>query len=122
MKTALFILLAAAARAGALEGTVWYDAKGKVAWVDGPAAEKKERAPFMPQWVAREERRDRALRGDYRPRGRGADAWPVWGYGYGYYGHVGTYRRGGGHFSCRSYPSSLFHVTRPASGVRVIIR
>lgn len=113
MKKALFILLVASAHAAEVDGTVWYDSKGKVAWVDGPAAEKKDPAPFVPQWVAREERRDRALRGDYRPRGRGADVWPAWGYGYGY---------SSGYRSCRSYPSSSFHVTRPSCGLRVIIR
>ena len=127
MKATLFLLLAVASHGGAIEGTVWYDAKGKVAWVDGPAAEKKAPAPFIPQWVDREERRDRALRGDYRPRGRGADAWPVWDYGYGYgYGYSGGYRirgsYGGSYRSCRSYPSSSFHYTRPSGGVRVIIR
>jgi hypothetical protein len=127
MKTALFILLLVSAQAGDVDGTVWYDAKGKVAWVDGPAAEKKAPAPFVPQWVAREERRDRALRGDYRPRGRGADTWPVWDLGYGYgYGYSGGYRYrggyGGSYRACRSYPSSSFHVTRPSGGVRLIIR
>lgn len=125
MKTALFMLLLVSAHAGEVEGTVWYDSKGKVAWVDGPAAEKKAAAPFIPQWVAREERRDRALRGDYRPRGRGADVWPVWNSGYGY-GYSGGYRYrgsyGGSYRSCRSYPSSSFHYTRPSGGVRVIIR
>lgn len=123
MKTALFMLLLVSAHAGEVEGTVWYDSKGKVAWVDGLAAEKKAPAPFIPQWVAREERRDRALRGDYRPRGRGADSWPVWDSGYGYSGgylYRGSY--GGSYHACRSYPSSSFHVTRPSGGVRVIIR
>jgi hypothetical protein len=117
MKAALFMLLIVSAHAGEVDGTVWYDSKGKVAWVDGPAAEKKSPAPFIPQWVAREERRDRALRGDYRPRGRGADVWPTWGYGYssGYISH-------GGYRSCRSYPSSSFRVTQPYCGLRVIIR
>lgn len=123
MKTALFMFLLVSAHAGEVEGTVWYDSKGEVAWVDGPAAEKKAPAPFIPQWVAREERRDRALRGDYRPRGRGADAWPVWDSGYGYsggYRYRGGY--GGSYRACRSYPSSSFHVTRPSGGVRLIIR
>lgn len=114
------MLLLVSAHAGEVEGTVWYDSKGEVAWVDGPAAEKKAPAPFIPQWVAREERRDRALRGDYRPRGRDADAWPVWDSGYGYTGaylYRGGY--GGSYRACRSYPS---HVTRPSGGVRVIIR
>jgi hypothetical protein len=118
MKPILFLLLAAAARAGEVEGTVWYDAKGKVAWVDGPAAEKKAPAPFVPQWVAREERRDRALRGDYRPRGRVSYDWPAWGY---WSGLRPVYRTGAS-FHCRIYPSSSFHITRPSGGVRVIIR
>ena len=37
MKATLFMLLIVPAHAGEVEGTVWYDAKGKVAWVDGPA-------------------------------------------------------------------------------------
>ena len=118
MKTALVILLAAAARAGAVEGTVWYDAKGKVAWVDGPAAEKKAPAPFIPQWVAREERRDRALRGDYRPRGNVSYDWPAWSY----WGAVRPGYRTGVAVGCRSYRSSSFHYVRPSGGVRVIIR
>jgi hypothetical protein len=118
MKAALFVLLLASIRVGAVEGTVWYNAKGKVAWVDGPAAEKKAPASFIPQWVAREERRDRALRGDYRPLGRGADAWPVWGYGCSY-GYSRSYRFSG---ACRSYPSSRFSIARPSGGLRVIIR
>jgi hypothetical protein len=118
MKMTPFILLAAASQAGAIEGTVWYDAKGKVAWVDGPAAEKKSPAPFIPQWVAREERRDKALRGDYRPRGNASYDWPAWGY---WSGVRPVYR--GSHFRhCRSYPSSSYHSTRPSGGVRVIIR
>ena len=118
MKPILFLLLAAAARASEVEGTVWYDAKGKVAWVDGPAAEKKAPAPFVPQWVAREERRDRALRGDYRPRGNASYDWPAWGY---WSGLRPVYRNGAS-FRCRSYPSPSFHITRPSGGVRVIIR
>lgn len=118
MKIPAMLLLLVSAQAGALEGTVWYDAKGKVAWVDGPAAEKKAPAPFIPQWVAREERRDRALRGDYRPRGNTSYDWPAWGYWSG----LRPGYRSGTSFRCRSYPSSSFHFTRPSGGVRVIIR
>lgn len=121
MKTALFALLLASAQAGAIEGTVWYDSKGKVAWVDGPAAEKKAPEPFVPQWVAREERRDRALRGDYRPRGNASYDWPAWG-ARGYWSAVRPVYRSGPVLHCRSYPSSSFRVTRPSGGMRVIIR
>jgi hypothetical protein len=122
MKAAFFILLAVSADAGAIEGTVWYDARGEVAWVDGPAA-RESRPPFVPQWVAREERRDRALRGDSRPRGRWSSAWPVWGYGGGYWtGYRPHSRVWGPTFRCRSVPTSSFHLTRPSGGLRVIIR
>ncbi len=112
------MLLLVSAPAGAIEGTVWYDSKGKVAWVDGPAAVKKAPAPFIPQWVAREERRDEALRGDYRPRGDASYDTPTWGY---WSGLRPVYRTGS-FLHCRSYPSSAFHYTRPSGGVRVIIR
>jgi hypothetical protein len=118
MKTALFILLLVSSKAGAIEGTVWYDSKGKVAWVDGPAAEKKAPAPFIPQWVAREERRDKALRGDYRPRSNASYDWPAWSY----WGAVRPGYGPGPAVGCRSYRFSSFHYTRPSSGVRVIIR
>jgi hypothetical protein len=80
MKTILFLGLAAIAQAAGIEGTVWYDSKGKVAWVEGPAANTEIRKPFVPHWVAYEQRRDRALRGGYRPYSRGYRGWPVWGY------------------------------------------
>ena len=118
MKASFFILLFASTHAGAIEGTVWYDSKGKVAWVDGPAAVKKVSAPFIPQWVAREGHRDRALRGDYRPRSNASYDWPAWSY----WGAVRPGYRSGLAVGCRSYPSSSFHYTRPSGGVRVIIR
>jgi hypothetical protein len=118
MKAIFFILLLVSSKAGAIEGTVWYDSKGKVAWVDGPAAEKKAAAPFIPQWVEREERRDRALRGDHRPRSNTSYDWPAWSY----WGAVRPGYRPGSAVGCRSYPSSSFHYTRPSGGVRVIIR
>ncbi len=122
MKAAFFILLAVSAHAGAIEGTVWYGARGEVAWVDGPAA-RESRPPFVPQWVAREERRDRALRGGLRSRARWSSGWPVWGSGgdcwTGYRSHSRVW---GPTFRCRSMPSSSFHYTRPSGGVRVIIR
>jgi hypothetical protein len=122
MKALLPLLLAGSLQAGTIEGTVWYDANGEVAWVDGPAA-RETRPPFVPQWVAREERRDRALRGSPRPRGRWTSAWPVWGYGGGGWSGCSPHSRvWGATFRCRSYPSSSFHVTRPSGGLRVIIR
>ncbi len=118
MKAIFFILLLISSQAGAIEGTVWYDAKGEVAWVDGPAAVKKAPTPFIPQWVAREERRDEALRGDYRPRDNASYDWPAWGYWSG----LRPVYRGGAFRHCHSYPSSSFHIPRPSGGVRVIIR
>jgi hypothetical protein len=122
MRIALLLPLVGSLHAGEIEGTVWYDARGEVAWVDGPAA-RDSRPPFVPQWVAREERRDRALRGGFRPRSRWTSAWPVWGYGGGYWiSHAPRHRASGGFFRCRSFPSSSFHWTRPSGGLRVIIR
>jgi hypothetical protein len=118
MKCVILILLAGSLPADSIEGTVWYDSKGKVAWVDGPAAEKKAAEPFVPQWIAREERRDRALRGGYRPHGRASSGWPAWGYWSG----VRPYDRSvATPLPCRAFPSS-FRITRPSGGLRVIIR
>jgi hypothetical protein len=101
----LFFLAAAALHAAEPEKTVWYDSKGKVVFVEEPAA--KAREPFVPQWVAREERRDRALKGGFRHhRSR---AWPSsWGWSYPVYGC---------YFSAPRY-----YRCSPATGVRVIIR
>jgi hypothetical protein len=121
MRALLPLLLAGSLHAGTIEGTVWYDAKGEVAWVDGPAA-RESRPPFVPRWVAREERRDRALRGSPRPRVRWTSAWPVWGCGSGWTSLRPQFRVWSAGFPCRSYPSSSFHVTRPGGGLRVIIR
>lgn len=106
MKAGIFFFLAVAALpAVEPEKTVWYDSKGKVVLIEEPAAKAPE--PFVPQWVAREERRDRALKGGFRHRrSRGWSSCPGW-----------------------SYPLSGFHCAMPryyrcfpASGVRVIIR
>lgn len=90
--------------------TVWYDSKGRVAMVESPAAEKKAPAPWVPQWVAREERRDKALRGGYRrSRSFWNGAYSTWDWGY-------------PAFYCRPLPCAPIPCHRPFSGVRVIIR
>ncbi|WP_367870183.1 hypothetical protein [Luteolibacter sp. Populi] len=114
MKAGLLLLLTTALQATEIEGTVWYDAKGKIAVVDGPAAEKKAPEPFVPKWVAREERRDRALRGEFRhrtsrSRSYGEGGW-AWSYPASYY--FGT---GGGYCRPRTYPFA-------GTGLRAIIR
>jgi hypothetical protein len=100
-----------------LEGTVWYDAAGKVAWVEGPAAEKPREA-FVPEWQRREiERRERMrqpgatrYRGPYSPW----DSTPV--YGWGWSGYPGGYGRPPMYVS--PWPGPC--VRRP--GVSIIIR
>jgi hypothetical protein len=48
-----------------VEGDVWYDADGEIAWIDGPAAEPLP-PPFVPEWRRREyERRSAAGRADW---------------------------------------------------------
>ena len=91
--------------------TVWYDSKGRVAAVESPAVEKKAPAPWVPQWVAREERRDKALHGGYR---RNRSSWDgaiysTWDWAY-------------PAFHCRPVPWTPIPCARPFSGVRVIIR
>lgn len=113
MKAGLLLLLAGALQAGEIDGTVWYDSKGKVAWVEGPASKERAREPFVPHWVAYEKRRDRALRGDFRRRSRGSDAYPVWGETYAV----------AGWFSFRGVRSEGFRCGRPFGGrLRMIIR
>ena len=100
-----FFLAAAALPAAEREKTVWYDSKGKVVLIEELVAEARE--PFVPQWVAREERRDRALKGAFRHRRSRAWSSP-WGLAYPVYGfHCGSPR---------------FYRCFPAGGVRVIIR
>lgn len=54
---------ASVAADGEIDGDVWYDADGEVAWVDGPASEPLA-PPFVPEWRRRElERRSAAGRG-----------------------------------------------------------
>ena len=105
--------MAGLAPARDIEGTVWYDSQGKVAWVEGPAAQKKPE-PFVPHWVAYEQRRDRALRGGFRRHSRHGDAWPAWGGAW--YGGTGFRSR----VVC--HPRPAFRCVRPYGGVRVIIR
>lgn len=117
MKAGWFLLLfAGILQAEEVEGTVWYNSKGEVVVVDGPAAEKKAPEPWLPQWVAREERRDRALRGGSPRRGRSwdgdayAESSGVWDWSY----PVGVY-----------YPSPCLPSPRPTPifrGPAVIIR
>lgn len=64
-----------------IEGEVWYDAQGKVAYVEGPAAAKSEER-FVPAWERREsqrsESRARFHRGtDFRWRWYGDPGWSV---------------------------------------------
>ncbi|QJE96169.1 hypothetical protein [Luteolibacter luteus] len=92
--------------------TVWYDSKGRVVVVESAAEAKKAAAPWLPQWVAREERRDKALRGDGRRRSRSSwdgAVYSTWDWGY-------------PAFYCRPSPCVLVPCSRPFSGVRVIIR
>ena len=109
MKAGCLLLLTGLLQAGEIDGTVWYDSKGQIVVVDGPAA-KKAPAPWLPQWVAREARRDRALRGGYRrSRSWSNDIYPVWGWSYA----VG-YRR--------PTPCLPLPCARPFQGASVIIR
>mgnify|MGYP000300740558 CR=1 FL=1 len=48
-----------------VEGTVWYDANGEVALVEGPAAEPAPR-PFVPEWRKRELEREARRRDPLR--------------------------------------------------------
>jgi len=121
MKAVILFLLSAGALHATeteAEGTKWFDHRGKVVMVDEPAA-AEETAPerWEPQWIAREERRDKALRGEFRHR---TSRYRGYGYGYGY-GDWGYYtgvsfgvRVGGGYCPPR--------VPCASPGVRVIIR
>lgn len=120
MKAVVLLLLSAGAlQAAEIEGTKWYNHKGELVMVDGPAAaEKKAPVRWEPQWVAREERRDKALRGEFRHRtsryrGYGYD----YGYGWGgyYYPGVSFGVRVGGYYAPRIPCVS-------SGGLRVIIR
>lgn len=79
-------MLALPLRAVEVEGTVWYDAEGKVALVEGPAAESAP-VPFVPEWrkreIARQERGYTGRSGIYF-----RDFWR----GYGAYGYYRSYR------------------------------
>lgn len=65
MKALLFSALLLPLPAEEIEGTVWYDAQGRVVLVEGPAAEPAPK-PFVPGWkkaeLAREQRRKDPLR------------------------------------------------------------
>ena len=120
MKAVLLLILSAGVlQAAEIEGTKWYDHRGKLVMVDGPAAENKAPETWEPQWVAREERRDKALRGEFRHR---TSRYRGYGYGYGYGGWGGYYysgaslgvRFGGGYCAPR--------IPCVSSGLRVIIR
>ena len=92
------------------QGTVWYASKGEIAMIDPPAAGRQAKEPFVPQWVTREERRGRVLRGgNRRSRSRAEDAYPVWGWGF-----PARY--------CRPSPWLSRSCVRPFPGIRVIIR
>jgi hypothetical protein len=113
MKSAALLLFALAvpALAGKIEGTVWYDSKGRVAWVEGPAARKEPaREPFVPRWIAYEKRRDRALRGGFTRSG-GRHHW------------CGASGGGwGGAVVFRSWRATAVRCAPAFRGVRVIVR
>ena len=107
MKAGIVVLAVGVLQATEPEPAIWYDSKGKVALIEAvPAAPPRE--PFVPQWVAREERRDRALKGEFRHRR--SRTWSSWGWGY-------------PSFRVR-YRTPVHHHHRcsPAGGIRVIIR
>lgn len=92
--------------------TVWYDSKGTVVAVEPAAAESRAPVRFVPQWVEREARRDKALRGDGYRRSR--NGWADDGYvGWGWSWPVRY---------CRPSPCLPVPCARPFGGVRVIIR
>lgn len=106
MKTGIFFLLATAAvQAGEPGKTVWYDSTGKVALIE--ASPKRAPEPFVPLWVAREERRDRALKGGVRHH-RNRTWSSSWGWGYPVYGF--------------RYATPTYYRCVPSAGIRVIIR
>ncbi|MCU0796847.1 MAG: hypothetical protein MUF31_13040 [Akkermansiaceae bacterium] len=115
MKVALLFLLTLLPALG-IEGTVWYDSKGKVAWVDGPAADKTPET-FVPEWRRREiERRERMnqpggsrYQGPYSPWNSG------YGNRWGWSIHPASFLP---YRSWNPYPRPC--VTRP--GVSIIIR
>ena len=80
MKAVILMLLSVLPAVG-LEGTVWYDSAGNVAWVDGPAAAQRE-ASFVPGWEQREnERRERMARPRYGRDRFDRDGISPWEYG-----------------------------------------
>lgn len=95
------------------EGTVWYDAEGEVAYVEGPEAAKVEE-PFVPEWRKREIAR-RERQGAYDP---GSDARRFRGYGAAYRWRV--YRPAG--WSVRRCHPPARAGFRSRGGVSVIIR
>ena len=114
MKAAWISLLLSAGALHAEESgkTVWYDSKGTVVAVEEAGEESQAPVRFVPQWVKREEQRDKALRGDGYRRNRGA--WTDGGYiGWGW-SWPARY--------CRSTPCLPAPCARPFGGVRVIIR
>ena len=106
MKAGYLLVLTGALQAAEPEPTVWFDSKGKVALVEAPAA--KAREPFIPQWVAREERRDQALKGGTRHRRSRAWFSSSWGWSCPVYGF--------------GYCTPRYYRCFPSVGVRVIIR
>lgn len=108
MKAGILFFLAISALPASAEGTtVWYDSKGNVAVVEKESP--KAAQPFIPRWVAREERGDRALKGGSSPRrSRGWSGSWGWSYPYPAYG-----------FSCHR---PVYHRCYSSAGWRVIIR
>ncbi|WP_265594710.1 hypothetical protein [Haloferula sp. BvORR071] len=121
MKAVIFLLLAGALQATEIEGTVWYNSEGKVAVVDGPATEKRAPHTWQPQWFAREARRDKALRGEFRHRSSRrtyGDGYDDYGYGWGY-SYAPYFSTGIGY---RCAPRPCVSYASPSAGLRVIIR
>lgn len=118
-----FLLLTSAGMA--VEGTVWYDASGEVAVVEGPAAEPLAE-PFVPEWRQREiARRERqgsyrsSLYDDWRWQGDRSPYFQV--YGGWYRGGHGCYRpirRGGFYGSYRSTSGRFTATYRSGGGLR----
>ncbi len=119
MKAVLLLLLSATALlATEVEGTKWYNHKGELVMVDGPAAATQKPERWRPQWAIDDERRAEALRGKYRHR-RSRSSWGYDDYGYGYSGWGFVYP---GTFGVRLGGYCAPRVPCVSSGLRVIIR
>lgn len=116
----LFFAASCLMAAEEIDGDVWYDADGKVAFVEGPAAESPAR-PFVPAWErrARDQGEGRfEFRYDHRQRQR--RSW------YGSHGWHGGWYGYPGWSVCRpAYPTPYrpgFSIHYPRWGASIIIR